>query len=334
VADLADRWQRDFLTHKRKDKGAAVMASLRLHVLPTIGAARLVDLRKLHVLHIVNAINGAGTGRTAALTLATLRQMFGWAIRCDYMAADPTAGLLKSEYGGKPTIRTRVLASAELKDLARRMHQTYRGGPVGRERDIPMVPLTVQAATWVMLSTLARVGELSQARWEHIDAEAGTWYVPPDNSKNGRAHLIHLSEFAARHLAYLRTLACGSDWVLPSRDGKEHLDLKAITKALGDRQAEGKPHQRRSSQSSALALPGGAFTAHDLRRTGATLMQSLGVAAPIIERCLNHTETNRMVKTYQQDELLPQRAAAFTALGRKLDELVPASATAHLKVQR
>lgn len=50
----------------------------------------------------------------------------------------------------------------------------------------------------------------------------------------------------------------------------------------------------------ALFLSGGDWTPHDLRRTGATLLQSLGVTLEIIERVLNHTEPNKLRLTYQR----------------------------------
>lgn len=331
VDDLADRWLSDYIAHRRKDKGAAVRAALALHVRPAIGATRLVDVRKLHVLHIIDGLVRQDKGRTARATLAMLRQMFRWGISRDYCATDPTAALVKAEFGAREQPRDRVLAPTELQALARHMQASRRGGPAGRQRTIPVVPLPAQAAAWVMLGTLARVGELSQARWEHVDFGAGTWRIPAENAKNGREHLVHLSPFAARHLRHLHVLAAGSPWVLPGRDPREHLDVKAITKQLTDRQRE-QPRgpKGRATDAAALLLPGGRWTPHDLRRTGASMMRALDIAPAVIERCLNHVEQDKMVRTYQVDELLPQRKAAFDLLGQRLDALVPASATAHL----
>lgn len=335
VAELVDRWIGGYVAIKRKDGGAAVRASLAKHALPAIGGVRLADLRKLHMVHVVEPIAKAGNGRTAAVVLATLRQMFLWAVRQEYVAIDPTAGLQKSDYAGKTTMRERVLAPAELQDLAQRMRATKRGGPIGRERDIPVVPLWTQAAVWTMLGTLARVGELSQARWEHVDFDAGTWYIPPENSKNAKAHVVSLSPFAARHLRHLQVFAAGSAWVMPGRDPAQHIDTKAVTKQLRDRQhADARPRPGRSAERTALLLAGGGWTSHDLRRTGATLMQAAGVPPAVVERCLNHVEADKMMATYQRDEMLPQRKAAFAKLGKRLDALVPAAATAHLALHR
>lgn len=335
VGELAARWAADYLTQQHKDGGAAIMAAYRRHVAPALDRTRLVDVRKLHVLHVVQPLARAGRGRTAVGVLALLRQMFTWAIRNDYAAVDPTAGLAKADFGPGAAPRERHLSPDEIVELARRLPAQRRAGPAGRERDVPVLPLPHQAAVWVMLATMARVGELSRARWEHIDWRAGTWLIPAEHAKNAQAHVVHLSAFAVRHLRHLQQHAAGAAYVLPARTGKTHLDVKALTKSLGDRQQRdpARPRRGRSSQRAALLLPGGPFTAHDLRRTGATLMQAAGVDTAIIERCLNHVEPNRMVRTYQRADMMPERRAAFARLGARLDELVPAAATAHLAVK-
>lgn len=330
--ELAERWAADYLALHHKDKGAAQVAAYKRHVSPSIGKTRLLDARKLHVLHVVQPLARDGKSRTAQHTLGMLRQMFQWAIRNDFASIDPTAGLVKSDFGGSSDPRDRHLSPDEIQLLATKLQAARRAGPAGREREIPVLGLPTQAAVWVMLATLARVGELTAARWSDIDLAAQTWTVPAANSKNGLPHLIHVSAFALRHLAHLRQYAAGSEWVMPDRAGTGPLDSKAITKQLRDRQQDGAPLRGRSSQQRALTLPGGPFTAHDMRRTGATLMRAAGVDIAIVERCLNHVEENRLVRTYQRADMLPERAEAFARLGARLDALVPAAMTAHLNV--
>ena len=334
VNDLAAAWEAAYLRPRHKDGGALVMGTFRRHIAPAIGKTRLLDVRKLHIVHVLDGLARDGKGRTAASVLGVLRQLFRWGIQREYLAADPTASLRKADFAGKVRSRERALSPDELRDLAARLRGTRRAGPKGRERDIPVLPLPHQAAVWVTLSTLARVGELSRARWEHIDFDAGTWMIPAEHAKNELAHLVHLSTFAVRHLRHLQQYAAGSAWVLPDRTGETYLDVKALTKSLRDRQQldAAKPRRGRSTQRAALLLPGGPFTAHDLRRTGATMMQALGVEEAVIEKCLNHLQPNKLVRTYQRAELLPERREAFLRLGARLDELVPAAATAHLVI--
>jgi hypothetical protein len=125
------------------------------------------------------------------------------------------------------------------------------------------------------------------------------WFIPADNSKNGKPHTIYLSDFALRHFAALQAINGGSKWCFPNRDDSEHVCVKTVTKQLGNRQrGNATPMSRRSPHTNALALPGGKCTPHDLRRTGATLMTALGVLPEVAEKCLNHTEESHVKHTY------------------------------------
>lgn len=61
---------------------------------------------------------------------------------------------------------------------------------------------------------------------------------------------------------------------------------------------------------------------HDLRRTGATMLGELGYDSDLIDLCLNHKETNDVTATYQLQKRLPERKAAFEALGEKIIQVV------------
>lgn len=76
------------------------------------------------------------------------------------------------------------------------------------------------------------------------------------------------------------------------------MDVKSIAKQLGDRQSmfkkakDGtarKPMKNRRHDNTLVLGAGknGAWTPHDLRRTGATLMQRLKVPLDIVDRCQN-----------------------------------------------
>ena len=80
-----------------------------------------------------------------------------------------------------------------------------------------------------------------------------------------------------------------------------------------------KPMSNRTKNSDALLLVNGDWVPHDLRRTGATMMQSLQVAPNIIERVLNHVEPSKLVRTYQTYDYAAEKRDAWNRLG----ELVP-----------
>ena len=183
------------------------------------------------------------------------------------------------------------------------------------------------AALWLILATACRVGEAMGARWEHVDVQRRTWYLP--ETKNERDHTIHLSDFALRQFERLAGLReCRADgapvpWVFPSASGSAHVWVKSFGKQLSDRQ---RPAERRLSNraknTSALSLPGGKWTAHDLRRTAATLMARAGIATDTIDECLNHKLQSKMARVYIKDRRLAEQARAFDALGARLEQII------------
>lgn len=309
VKTLFESWCQIALA-KRKDKGAETIRGFEKDVLPKIGAMPAESVRQAHIMAILDTVIARGSNRMAKRFLSELRQMFGFALDREIVQADPTARIKKDRIGGKAVIRDRHLSEDEIRELAHLL-------PAAR------MLKTTECAIWIMLATCCRVGELSRARWSDIDLDAGTWTIPPAHAKNGRTFVIYLSDFARekfRELEGLKDSDEECDWVFPNRDRDNHVDLKTINKQIHDRQRD-TPLKRRSAKTATLRLAGGPWTAHDLRRTGATLMGDLGVMPYVIERCLNHIEQNRLVRTYQHQKLVAEQADAWQRLGARLSML-------------
>jgi integrase len=146
-------------------------------------------------------------------------------------------------------------------------------------------------------------------------------------------HTIHLSDFAVRHflaLAAWREIdaskqGTATPWVFPGICGEGPVGVKSLGKQLSDRQREPQRRlARRTKDTSALVLPGGRWTAHDLRRTAATLMASLGISGDVIDECLNHVIESRVRRTYIRDRRAAEQTRAFDALGARLQTLTTA----------
>lgn len=316
VSRLFDQWLEIELKHGRKDGGAEIARAFSKDVLPVIGQKFLEEVTRADIGELIGQIAARGARRLANRTRSELRQMFGYAIGVGMLEHDPTDRI--KAIGGKPTERDRVLSEDEIRVLSERL-AVCQGN---RLKDA--MPLTLVYGIWVMLSTCCRVGELSRAEWKDVDLEMGIWTLP--DTKNGKPHIIYLSPFAIRQFEGLKALANGDAWVLPARAGssKPHMDEKVLGKAVADRQrGDGQVlKRRRASDTNALILEGGRWTPHDLRRTGATLMGKLGVMPWVIERCLNHTEPNKMQRTYQHQDYATEQRDAWEQLGKYLDGLV------------
>ena len=313
VDDLFLKWQQQKLS-KYKDGGKDLTRAFVKDVLPVIGDLPAESIRKGNIVEITDRIENRGANRLAKIVFSALRQMFIFAIEREYIEVDPTARLKKSSIGGKDVERERTLSEEEILLLAQR-------GEVSG-----LLP-TAQAAIWICVSTCCRIGELLKARWEHVDLDKRKWSIPAENSKNGKAHEIHLSGFALKQFEVVRSFNPDSPWLYPNRKKDGHVCTKTITKQVGDRQRS-EAMSNRSQNTETLKLPGGKWVMHDLRRTGATLMSMLGVAPVVIEYCLNHTEQNKVQRTYQRYSYAAEMKRGWDILGERLESLVGDSATA------
>jgi len=306
VRDLFERWAATDLQN-RKDGGKEIRRMFEKDVLPIIGGLAVADVKKGHITEITDALLLRGVNRMAKLILSLVRQMFRFAVDRDIIEFDPTASIRKAKIGGKSVERDRVLSDDEIRALFRQLP------------DARLMPST-ECAIGIMLSTCCRVGELSKARWEHIDFTAKTWLIPDEHSKNGKPHTIYLSDFALEQFERLAQYRESDVWLFMDRTKTTHVCDKSISKQINDRQTD-RDLSNRSQFKDALRLTGGKWTPHDLRRTGATIMGNLGILPDVIEKCLNHTEQNKMKRVYQRQELKAEQADAWRKLGERLELL-------------
>lgn len=320
----------------RKDGGDEVRWRFDLHVFPRIGNMPAELVARRDVAYLLDALRATGKMRTANLLLQELRQMFAFALKREIVERNPTDTITKADAGGASVERNRVLSTDEVKALA---------------NALPASNLNARTSAGVLaiLATGCRVGELMGATWagsvqprselqevatdKKIDVKFGvidlkekTWHLP--DTKNQRSHTIHLSDFAFEQFARLSVLRESDSegrpcaWVFPGRAGDRPITAASFGKQLADRQRNGRKKIKTRTQTDALTLPGGRWTAHDLRRTAATLMAQLGISGDVIDECLNHAIEGTVRRIYIRDRREQDQARAFDALGVHLFKLI------------
>lgn len=327
MRDLFDRWARVSLAPQvltngqrtgRKDGGLYIRQQFDRRIFPKLGDVAAVNVTTEDLTSILDDVKAAGKLRTANVLLSSLKQMMRFALKRSVIKADPLQLVTKADVGGKETERDRALSPEEVTALF---------------AALPRANLNRRSrlAAELILATAARIGELMGARWEDVDLDAGTWHLP--ETKNGRDHTIHLSAFARARFVELAALReNGKDgkplpWVFPNMAGDGPVCVKSFGKQLADRQ---RPPERRlrhrAKRTDALILDGGRWTAHDLRRTAATLMAGMGFSGDVIDECLNHVIESRVRRTYIHDRRPAEQARAFDALGARLEALATGAA--------
>lgn len=271
---------------------------LRDYAFPTLGQLPIREIKPEQISEVIRAtvLKSPDVGR---LALIAVRAVFAHAVATGQMQHNPCAHI---EIGA--FINTEVSRRERIKLTEAELRALFKALPtMGKSND-----LTIR----LLLATATRIGELTTAKWEHVDLDARLWTVPADTAKNSREFKIPLTEQVAGWFTDLKALSFGSAYVLP-------IKLKR-----GPNPAD-KPMES-SSLNAAInrlcASLGGSirrFTPHDLRSTARSLLtDELGVELYIAERCLNH-HLGGLMAVYDKSDYLPQRREAMERLSRYLD---------------
>lgn len=322
VRALSERWRQAELvkrgTKGRKDDGTEVLRSFERDIFPTLGDRPLASIKRAEWAELFDEVK-VRSPRMALRLFADVRQFIDWCSRRDYIEVNPLHKLKRDDIAPPYEERQRVLWDSKADKPHAELLELRDKLPSAR------LQRTTELAIWIMLGTACRVGELSVARWEHVDLANRRWHMP--TTKNGWPHDVFLSDFALRHFKELHSLTGHTAWCLPADNKRDadghpltHVCLKSISKQVKDRQRT-EAMKNRSKATGALCLSGGDWTPHDLRRTGSTVMKASEVTPDIVDLVLNHLP-EKLRRTYQVGDSWPELVTAWTKLGAKLDQVL------------
>jgi integrase len=171
---------------------------------------------------------------------------------------------------------------------------------------------TIRLAVKLLLLTMVRKSELTEATWDEVNFTLATWTIPAERMKRKRPHVVYLSHQVLDIFVALKTCAGGSRYVLPSRYDPDIPMSKATlnqvtTLAYKAAQKDSKPL--------------GKFTVHDLRRTASTLLHEAGYNTDWIEKCLAH-EQKGVRAIYNKAEYAEQRRVMLQDWADMIDRWV------------
>lgn len=237
-------------------------------ILPRLGAMNVQDVTPTDIVDMLDRSGRTWTMQNRFLT--NVGQVFDHAIGRQLIRVNPAAGIkLKSLMGTRPPVRKRVMLSEE---ELRKLLTSIDG--IGTENAL---------ALKILMATCVRTSELLLARWEHVDLDRGTWFVPAESVKTRTGFLVPVTPTVRAWFLELKALADVSPWVLPARNARRagsHVGSSTLAAAISRAFERGHLDIRR-------------FTPHDTRSTAKGHMRNMGISREISEIALNHTLTGR-----------------------------------------
>ena len=292
ASETFEKVLRAYMAHKktalRPRSYVEVERHLLTHAKPLHGL-QMAKVDRRNVAALVTEIAAASGPTEANHVRGSLSAFFAWAMREGLVEANPVIGTNKAT---ENKARERTLSDNELRDI-------WAALPADDYGDIiKLLALTGQ-----------RREEIGGLMWAEVDLDEEVILLPGERTKNGKPHLIPLSDAAADILRKRpqserpHVFGVGVAGYQGWSKSKETLDA-ALTKA-GKKVAP--------------------WTPHDLRRTMSTRMHDdLGIAPHIVEAVLNHISGHRagVAGVYNRAIYAKEKAAALTQWAEHLAAII------------
>jgi integrase len=249
------------------------------------GNKLLIEITHDDLRDLTDKIVARGAPATAVHTREVVMQIYRWANERGQRVDNP-ADLVRPTAIARFAPRERALSPDEI-GLMYEYLEKVSAGP------------QFKVACKLLLLTMVRKGELTDAKWSEISFTEALWTIPKERMKRRNPHLVFLSRQVLDIFIALKTFAGGSIWVLPSRyDADQPMSNATLNRVLEMvytlAQKDGKPL--------------GKFGPHDLRRTASTMLHEAGYNTDWIEKCLAH-EQRGVRAVYNKAEYREQRTA-------------------------
>lgn len=291
--DWARRWLKD---HKMADSTRDMRKSVYERDLAgRFGKMKLVEITAEDVRAMAEAVLARGAPATAVHAREIVLMVFRYAIERGQRVPNPAED-----------VAPRTIATFEPKDRA--LTSDEIGLFYQYLEKVGTTP-SIRAACKLLLLTLLRKGELTNAKWEEVNFAEGTLTVPASRMKARKPHVVFLSSQALDLLVALKTFAGGSVYVFPSRYDS-HLPMSAAT--LNRVMTLCWQYAQRDGKNL------GKFGPHDMRRTASTILHEAGYNSDWIEKCLAHEQKGTRA-VYNKAEYREQRKAMLQDWANMID---------------
>ncbi len=261
---------------------------------PPLGRMLAKDVTRADIRRLLDRIVRRPAPSQANTVHTIVRKLFNWALSQDLVERNPCHGLPRP---AKVRQRHHVLSEGDIRKLwASLSAESCRTAVTFKLR----------------LLTAQRGGEVVSMRWREIDLDTAWWTIPSERSKNGLPHRVPLSPPVLALLKNLHEQADDSPWVFPSPRGNSYTkDTHKFAQRI-----------RKKS--------GIQFRGHDLRRTTASFMTSMGIPRLVVARILNHAERG-VTAVYDRHSYDPEKRRALDTWAGRLEAIVSGESNADVR---
>jgi integrase len=260
---------------------------IEVELLPAWGSTQVARIARDDVFKVLDPIIKRGSRTQANRVHQVIVALLHLAVDRGWTQMNVASGIRRP--GGREVRRERTLTVGELVGLWLQL-------------DKHCTRPTAQAIRFLMF-TGQRRNEVLGLVWREIDFESNVWTLPGARAKNRREHTIPLNRMMRQILS--------EQWVSP--DGIRGPDERAKVFASAARNMS--PVMKRLCEAARISPA----TAHDLRRSAATIMASNGVPRVVLASILNHVDMGPTA-IYDRSQYAAEKIEAMDKLDAAIRE--------------
>lgn len=301
VSGLIDLYKIHSKENKSETTSSSECWGLDKYVLPAIGTLIVKDVRRADAIRLIESV---AKGGMAAQILKYSRSMFTFAVNRELVEYNPFSSIASAVPSVKAISRSRVLSDIEIKYLWERLVSITDPRSLETRRALLLILVTGQRPEEItsMHCKEIKIGVSGQRRCE-ICRCCGWWEIPWERIKTRSSrkedHTVFLSPLALQIIGNTKKYI----FVGP-RDEKKPLLRQALSHYVVDHKHFCLPH----------------WTPHDLRRTAATGLASLGCPDEAIDAILNHSKKG-IISTYNRHKYHAEKRHWLTIWGEHLQSI-------------
>ena len=259
----------------------------------------VTEINTIELLNLIKPIAQAGKIETARRLANDCKKVFNDLLALQIMLQNPAAMLIDLLPAQPEPVNLAHITDPKKLTILLSAFDGYQGD------------FAVKQALRLAPLVFLRPHNIRFLKWEYIDFQNRLITIPAEKMKMNRPHKVPLSEQALAIIENMRPLTGSRELVFIAGNRDKALSENTLNLAI----------QRARHPITGEPLGKGFSTSHGLRHTASTLLNELAFNPDVIELQLAHLDKDRMRRTYNKAELLPERIKMMQAWANYLDSL-------------
>ncbi|RUR15179.1 site-specific integrase [Legionella sp. km535] len=294
-----------------------------LHLKKNLGNLLVKDVNRFHLTVVLEKMSLSGIKEETRKALTTLNLMLDYGLKHRHVIENSARLLKPKDFNVSANDpRDRALSLDELNKLWSVLDAATS---LQNERVSIKTTIITASALKLLILTGARRAEVAKMSWKELNLNNGIWSLPKERTKNGRAHVIYLSDLAVKIIKSLQPLTGQSPYVFNTGRNaeKSHIREDTLTRYIARLRQAPKNKSKAQPNEDFYLSDIEAFTVHDIRRSAATAWaEHLKTPPHVVEKMLNHQPINKLVATYQRALYSDEQKSTWLAWGVMVEQKI------------